>query len=148
MIKNSAGFTLVEVLLIMAIFGLIGGLSIPFYQSFQVTSQLDNTTEEIVQTIREAQIKSMSSEDLSDFGIHFGSQEYILFRGSTYAPADVYNETFEIATTMSVSTGGNNDIIFSSVDGIPNVEASILVSSNNGKNHNITINGLGVVNAN
>lgn len=147
-IKSNAGFTLVEVLLILAILGLISGLAIPFYQSFQVSSEFDNTTQEIVQTMRRAQITAMSSKSLSDYGVHFADQQYIIFRGATFNPADIYNESFEIASTLSVSTGGNDDIVFSSVSGLPNVEATIILNSTNGKNSNIIINGLGVINVN
>ncbi|XOU94293.1 MAG: prepilin-type N-terminal cleavage/methylation domain-containing protein [Candidatus Kerfeldbacteria bacterium] len=146
--RQVKGFTLIEVLLILAILGLIGGLAIPFYQSFQVTSELENTTKEITQTIRRAQITAMSSEGLSDHGIHFAGQQYILFRGAIYNPADIYNESFDLSPSLSVSTGGNDDIIFSSVSGLPNVEATITINTNNGRSNSITINGLGVPNVN
>lgn len=146
--RQVKGFSLIEVLLILAILGLVGGMSIPFYQSFQVKSELENTTKEITQTIRRAQITAMSSEGLTAHGIHFSGQQYILFRGAVYNPADIYNEAFDIASTLSVFTGGNDDIIFSSVSGIPNVEATIIINSNNGASNSITINGLGVLNVN
>ena len=143
---TNKGFTFVEVLLVIAILGVLVGLAIPFYQSFQVSSQLDNTTQEVAQTLRRAQARSMASEYFSPFGLHFESQKFVLFRGDTYIESDPFNEPVEVPGILSVSSVFGPDIVFSRVEGRPDVTGSITISTTYGKSRTININELGVIN--
>ena len=58
--KKNAGFTLLEVLLSIAIITLIAGIGIPVYLSFQVRNDLDIATAEIVQSARRVQVLSQA----------------------------------------------------------------------------------------
>jgi len=145
-VKDS-GFTFTEVLLVIGILGIIVGLAIPFYQSFQVSSQLDNTTQEIVQTLRRAQAKAMASESFSAFGVHLESQKFVLFKGDSYNPADPFNESVDLTGVLSISSGAGPDIVFSAVKGTTTDTGSITVGTSSGQSRIITINELGVINA-
>jgi len=138
------GFTFVEVLLVIGILGIIVGLAIPFYQSFQISSRLDDTTQEAIQTLRRAQLKAMASEDFSDFGVHFEPQRFVLFKGDAYNPADLLNETVNLPSVLSISPVA--DIVFSAIKGAVGGTASITIQTRSGETNTININELGVVN--
>ncbi|MFA6496781.1 MAG: hypothetical protein WCV50_06785 [Patescibacteria group bacterium] len=140
------GFTFVEVLLIIGILGATIGLAIPFYQSFQVASQLDNYSEEVAQSLRQAQLKAMASEQNSDYGLHFEAGQFSLFRGSAYSAADKYNLIIELPGTLRLDYGANQDIIFHRVSGQTGGVFSVRLITNNGKSKIININEFGVVN--
>lgn len=140
------GFTFVELLLVITILGLIVGLAVPFYQSFQVTSQLDNSTQEIVQALRRAQSQAMASEAYIAHGVHFEQSRYILFRGTTFSPADPFNETVDLPPTVIISAMSTADVQFSRVQGVAGQAASLTVSTTNGESNGITISVAGVVN--
>jgi len=145
-VRNS-GFTFTEVLMVIAILGIMAGLAIPFYQSFQISSQVDNTTQEIISTLRWAQARAMSSESLSSFGIHFESQRYVLFKGDIYNSADPSNEPISLSDVLSVNSGAGVDIIFTAISGTTTNTGLITVSATSGKPRTITINEHGVINA-
>lgn len=139
------GFTFVEVILVIGILGIIVGLAIPLYQSFQISSQLDDLTQEVVQTLRRAQQKAMASEDFSDFGVHFESQRFVLFKGNSYNPADPLNEVVNLPSVLSISPA--TDIVFSALKGTVAISTLLTIQTRNNETSTININEFGVVNA-
>jgi len=147
-IKGKYGFTLVEVMLVMGVLGIITGLAIPFYQSFQISSALDNAGQEITQALRTTQSRAMSSRGLSSQGVHFDLNKFIIFQGDIYNPADPDNEIFEVANTVDITSSGSSDIVFSVGEGLPDSQPVITITSSNNESHSISINNLGRINAN
>lgn len=147
-IKVKRGFTLVEVMLVIGILGVIVGLAIPFYQSFQISSALDNAGQEIVQVLRNTQAKAIASQGLSSHGVHFDVNQFIVFAGDIYNPADSDNEIFGLANTVDISTSGSNEIIFSAGEGLPDTQPIITITSSNNESKIISLNELGRVNVN
>ncbi len=145
--ERGAGFTFIEVLIVIALLGVIAGFAIPFYQSFQVASNLDNTAQQLVSTLRLAQARAMASESLSDFGVHFESQQYVLFKGNSYNPADPFNESYNIAGTLTISSGVGSEVVFTAVNGNTTNTGSVQISTSGGKLRTITINEMGMVDA-
>lgn len=142
--KIRGGFTLLEVMLVIGILGLIVGLAIPFYQSFQLSTQLDNTSRELMRAFRQAQTRAMASESFSAFGVHLEQQKFVVFKGDTYSVADPANEVTEMPGVVSLSSL-TSDVIFTKVKGYPNTTATVTVSTPYGESRTITINEEGVV---
>ncbi len=147
-INVKRGFTLVEMMLVIGILVIIAGLAIPFYQSFQISSALDNAGQEIIQSLRNAQSKAMSSQGLSSYGVHFDTNQFVIFKGNIYNPVDAENEIFEVANTVDITSNGSYNVVFSVGEGLPDAQPIITVTSSNNKSKSISINELGRVNAN
>src|SRR3989344_1699955 len=83
--EGGAGFTLIELIIAVAIISVVGAISIPSFISLIKTPQLNNTSEEIMGTLRLAQNKTLSSEGNSQYGIYFNAgispNQYVLFKG-------------------------------------------------------------------
>lgn len=142
--RQQSGFTFIEVLLVIGLLGLLAALAIPFYQSFQVTSELDNTTHEIISTLREAQSKAMASQGWQAWGVHFANREFILFQGSAYNPADPVNRATAVPGVLSIDAE-HKDVIFSAVNGTTSTMGKIGIRATSGRSHYLIINELGVV---
>lgn len=139
---------MVEMMLVIGILVIIAGLAIPFYQSFQISSALDNAGQEIIQSLRNAQSKAMSSQGLSSYGVHFDTNQFVIFKGNIYNPVDAENEIFEVANTVDITSNGSYNVVFSVGEGLPDAQPIITVTSSNNKSKSISINELGRVNAN
>jgi len=151
MLKKSnvkRGFTLVEVMIVIGVLGIITGLAIPFYQSFQISSALDNAGQEITQALRTAQSRAMSSQGLSSHGVHFDINRFVVFKGDIYSPVDPDNEFFEVANTVDITSSGSSNIVFSVGEGLSDSQPVITITSSNNESHSISINNLGRINAN
>ncbi|MBU0598294.1 type II secretion system GspH family protein [Patescibacteria group bacterium] len=144
--NRQRGFTFVEVLLVIGILGVVVSLSIPFYQSFQVSNQLDNISQEVAQTLRRAQNKAMASEYFSAHGVHLQAQQFILFKGDSYNPADAFNEVVDIPSSILITYNAGPDVVFSGIKGEASYAGLITITTNNGESKSISINEMGVVN--
>lgn len=132
--KSSLGFTLIELLTIITILSILTVISVSVFRLFQRESDLTNNAEEIINTLRVAQNKTLASEESSQWGVYFsisGSpQEYILFKGSDYASRDpLYDQSHKISERIEIYevdlAGGASEVIFERVVGSTDYSGSI-----------------------
>lgn len=146
MIKKNTknGFTLIEMLLVVALIVAIGTISAPVYQLLQVKNNLTVATYTIAQTLRRAQILSQSGMGDTTWGVHIVSGSVTLFKGASYAGRDTTtDEIFDVPTNITL--GGISDIIFSKLSGEPQSYGDITLTSLNNDTKTITINAKGAL---
>lgn len=139
-------FTLIEILLVIIILAVLAGSTIPLSINFYKAQQLDTNTKGVVQALRRAQLKAMSIEDDSIFGVYLTDDDYILFKGSSFSARDVsYDEVFDLPQIITVT--GIQEIAFSKFEGMPmgGLTGDIILNSN-GDSRTININEIGRVN--
>lgn len=143
-IKQKSGFTLLETLLSIAIIGLIGGIGMPVYQSFQVRNDLDIVTTTVVQSIRRAQLLSQASDGDTNYGVRVETGTITLFKGASYGARDTtYDEVFDLPA--SITPSGVDEIVYEKFTGLPQTIGSIIFTSNTNETRTITINSKGTV---
>lgn len=89
-LKNGSAFSIIELIIVLAILALVGSLSIAFYLSLQRESDIKNASEEVLNVLRIAQSQTLASQDNSQYGIYFNldSPQYTLFKGTSFATRD------------------------------------------------------------
>lgn len=143
--KKDAGFTLLEILLSIAVITLIAGLGIPVYLSFQTRNDLDIATTEIAQSIRRAQALSQAVDGDTSWGINIQNGSITIFKGTSYAARDTaFDEIFEISTNITPS--GVSEVVFTKFTGLPQTTGTSTLTSNMNETRNITINAKGTIN--
>ena len=116
------GFTLIEILLVVGISIILFSLAFPVSVTFYRNQQLESVSKEITQNLRRAQLKSVSTEQDSSFGMYFEQEKYTLFKGDSFANRDiVFDELFNLPSVITI--GGLSEIVFSKVEGLPNSTA-------------------------
>lgn len=138
------GFTLVELVLVIGILALLIVVSLPLAINFYKTRQFDVHENGIVQALRRAQLKAMSVEEDCAFGVRITSDQYVLFRGNSYAMRDsAFDEVFDLPDNLQVS--GISEIVFSKLRGIPFSTGTITLTIDN-QSEAININEMGRIN--
>ncbi len=138
------GLTLIEILLSLAIIGLIAGFSAPVYQSFMVRNDLDIATGAVAQVLRYAQTQSQAIHGDSPWGVHIGGGNITLFKGTSYASRDTdYDEETSFPSTLSAS--GLTEIVFTVLTGAPQTTGTLMFTSVNGDTRIIFVTSKGVV---
>ena len=143
--KMATGFTLIEVLLSVAIIALITGMSLPILASFNDRNDLDLTTQSIVSQLRRAQTYARGVNGDSEWGVHTQNDSVVLFKGGAFTGRDT---TYDEATPISpaISIDGLSDLIFTKLNAAPSVTGSItLTDTNTNETRSITINEKGMV---
>lgn len=142
--KNSRGFTLLEVLLVISLISFIGALGAPYFLSFQTKSDLDLTALTVAHNLRRAQLLSQGVDGDSPWGVYVQNGSITLFRGLTYATRNqTYDQIIEIAPTLSVS--GLQEVVFSKLHGEPTSTGTITLDSTINQSKSLTINSKGMV---
>lgn len=133
-----------EVLIIVGILGVLASLTLPLGLDFYKTQQLETEARAAVDILRRAQLKAIAQERDSRFGVHFGSDSYVLFQGDSFAGRDSrYDESFDFSS--AVDFGGMSEIVFSKMEGRPSVAGEVTLTSGN-NSRVININSLGRIN--
>lgn len=142
-IHSQRGFTLLEVILSLAVVAILTGLSLPVYRTLMTKNDLDVATVTVVQTLRRAQTLSIAVDGDTNWGVKVQSEGITLFKGTSYALRDsIFDETFAIPTT--ITTGGVSETIFSKLLGAPQTTGTITLSTDNDSS-SITLNSKGMV---
>jgi Tfp pilus assembly protein FimT len=120
-------FTLVEILTIVGILIVLTTLSVPAFRFFQKESDLNNSVEEIINTLRLAQNKTLSSEGASQWGVYFSTtttpHQYTLFKGTSYNDVlrdSSFDEIHKLPKSVEIyqiNLSGGNEVIFNRITG-------------------------------
>jgi len=122
---KSESFSLVEILIIIGITAVLIAIAIPSYRFFQKETDLNNSTEEIINTLRLAQNKTLASEGPSRYGVYFDAvftpDQYTLFKGTSYAsrdnPADEIHKLADSLEISEINLSGGLEVVFDRILG-------------------------------
>ena len=154
--KHASGFTLVELLIIIGLFTILSSFAVINLIRPQTKANLDATVTVLISDIKEQQLKAMIGDAGGDtpgaYGVYFGTNQYTLFKGSTYSPSDTNNFVVSFqGDATSTTTFASSQVVFSQRSG----EVASFSASNNtvtitssGDAKTITINALGTISAN
>ena len=141
--KNNAGFTLIEMMLSVAVIAIIGGISVPIYQSFQVRNDLDIAAVTTAQSLRRAQVLAEAVDGDTSWGVEIQSGNITVFKGVSYASRDTnYDEVSDVPT--SITSSGLSEVVFTKFTGLPASTGTITLTSNANETRTITINAKGM----
>jgi len=145
-LQRKGGFTLIEVLLVVALIGLLAGVGLPVFSYIQSKNNLDITGYSLAQALRRAQMLAQNGESEADWGVHIdpASKVITLFQGTNFASRSTeYDETVALAGSLDVS--GLNEIVFNAVSGEPALAGTVNLGMADGSTMQITINAKGAV---
>jgi len=155
MIKKTRGFTLIEILLIIAFLAVLFGIGVFGLFAFRKKSYLTNDVQKVANVLKIAKSKSMSFEGQSKYGVYFDNNvspnQYMLFKGENYAQRDTsYREVYQLSKETlfeDVDFGGNKELTFANVNGFPNNSGNIkiILSSDISQSSFIYVDSLGRV---
>lgn len=144
--ENNTGFTLVEVLIVIAVLSILSTVIAFDFISFRKTSNLDNNVQEFVSVLKLAQNKSLSSENYSKYGVYINTvvspNQYTLFAGDTYASNPSSYHIYYLqnnAEFYGISMGGGNEIVFDKLTGASEESGSVSIRINTDVSNNKTV---------
>lgn len=143
-LAHESGFTLVELLLSIAIITILTGVSLPVYESFVRRNDLDLTTQSIAFMLRRAETYARAVNRDSVWSVEMQASTVTLFQGTVFASRNTaYDETLSVPG--SVTLGGLAEVQFAKVTAIPNTTGSITLASTTNDTRTITVNAKGMV---
>jgi prepilin-type N-terminal cleavage/methylation domain-containing protein len=112
-----SGLTLVEILLVVAIIGLLSTFTIPLYREYQIRNDLN---------VARARVLSESSQNDTGWGFYVPAG--VLYKGSSYAKRDPkFDELYAMPST--IKTAGLFEVSYSKIKGVPSATGSIILTT-------------------
>lgn len=135
---SKKGVTLIELLLVVTITAIIGAATIPVASSFLVRNHLRNKTNELVSSLRTAQINSINGKEDRQWGVDISATEIKM-----YAVGDSsFDQVYSIPSSVTIT---QDTIIFDKLTGNPDDTLSISVTNNVGDSNTVSVNEVGIV---
>ena len=134
--KPSKGFTMIELLIVMGITAVLGGVAMSNYFGYQSSVSVDNAASELLGTLRDAQQRAISQDEQAAWGVRItavsGANDYYeLFYGDSYATGTILSRT-----TLSGDLdfyapvqGTTLEIVFTKSTGLPSNDRAIAIIS-------------------
>lgn len=144
------GFTIVEILVVLVIMIIIGGIVLTSFSGLNNAEALNTDTDTVLSMIERARTRSVSSENSIEYGIHFASTTVVLYVGKTYTAGSSTSETKNISSKVKVKsinlTGGAYDLYFNRLSGKPSATGTVVFSmfNNASTTKTITIYNTGI----
>jgi len=133
--KKNQSFTLIELLIVLSIIIIVLIISIPALKNFQKKSTLESLTDEIINTLRFSQNKTLASEKSGQYGVYFDNinapNQYILFKGIDFNSRDpTFDEIHKFSDNVriyQISLGDGKEVVFKKVTGETNTSGNIVI---------------------
>jgi prepilin-type N-terminal cleavage/methylation domain-containing protein len=147
---RNRGFTVLELLIVLAIMTILVALIVTALVKSRKSQGIDQDTETVVETLRMARDQTLSSDNASQYGVHFASSTATLFTGTTYSSGSSSNVVFTFTTSdlvMGLSlAGGGSDVIFQRLSGQTADSGTITISSpSSGFSRVVTVYNTGII---
>jgi len=146
-----AGFTIIEIIVAVAILMVISVFTLVALNTFRENQSLKNSVNETIALINQARSKTLSSQDFSQYGIHFESSRIVLFKGTIFSEPNPDNVVLTLASSIEISSisldGGGVDLVFQKLTGKTDQFGSIIfrVKNDISKTKTIDIKNTGIV---
>ncbi len=143
------GITAVETLIVISIIVLIIGIVIPRFADMRNAQILQNSTLDVYNALNKARSNTLAGLNSQSYGVHFSTNQVIIFQGTTYDSSSASNEIINLDSRSSISTislsGGGSDIYFNRIYGKPNKTATLTISVGS-FTKNVSVGALGNIN--
>jgi prepilin-type N-terminal cleavage/methylation domain-containing protein len=139
--SNNKGFTILETILVIALFSIILSISVPIYSLFQSKNDLNITKSIITNNLRRAQILSRNMASDTTWGVIINTSTVTIFQGTDYSSRiGLYDENYSFPE--KISTSGTLEYVFNKFTGEPQTTGTIELILDN-ESQFITINEKG-----
>jgi len=131
MTSSRAGFSVIEIVIVLAIMTLLLGMGLNTFITYRKTQAFQKDTETVVEILNQARAQTMASKNATQYGVHFATSTVTLFAGSSYNASSSSNSSFPLTSTDIILNitlaGGGNDVLFQRLSGETSQNGSVVI---------------------
>jgi len=117
---KNRGFTLIEIIVVLAIGAFLTGFVALSFSKVNEHEVLNTNSDLIVSILNEARSMTLSSVGDTGYGVHFDTDQVVLFRGTSYSSGAATNLPTTLNSRVAlrnISFGGGNNVVFNRLTG-------------------------------
>lgn len=142
-VRNSNGFSLLELIVVIGIVILIFNVSSSGFNSYKMHSNLELAAGGVVEAIRLAQASAQSGKGDSKWGVEILSNQVVVFKGDSYATRITSADEL-LNFSSGIVPSGISEIVFEKNSGTTVNTGDILISNSSG-GKKLSVNSFGIV---
>jgi prepilin-type N-terminal cleavage/methylation domain-containing protein len=110
------GFTVIEVLIVIGIFGILAAIGLFFSMDFFRTYSTNSEQVTLVSALSQARAQSLANINRQPHGVRVTPENYTIFSGSSF---DTRDQSFDrvLSVSSAVHPSGTTDIVFEQLSG-------------------------------
>lgn len=121
--QNEKGFTLVELLITIAIVVIIGAIGFINFANYRQRNNVKLTAQEIIALLRDAQNRAIAQDSGTSWGVQFNnpSSTYAEFSGGSFSPGSILSQS-SLPTNLIFlvpGPGTSSSVVFATLTGAP-----------------------------
>ncbi len=141
------GFTLIELSLVVAMIGILTGLSIPVLKAFTNNNNISSATSLIINELEHAKLLSQAEENDDQWGLKIEDNTVTVFKGGSYVARDSsFDHVADLPSNITIS--GDQEIVFDKFTGYVSEQKTVNLIMENDTRASISINVKGLINQN
>ena len=130
------GFTLIEMIIVVAMVITLSGLSSIYFASILSANNLDVATQIIITSLHRSQFLSQAVKEDSPWGVKINSGEVVIFKGLSYSLRDPnFDEVSKVPD--SITQLGWDEVVYSKMIGLPNITGDLTLLAAGTSDQNI-----------
>lgn len=141
---KAGGFSLAEVVVVLAIVGIIFGVSATVYKNLYRQNDLEVASGALVKSLRYASANAEQGVRNSRWGIKIADGQIVIFSGNDYVSRNAgYDIAFRYPSNLAAS--GTTEFIFEKVTGMPLIIGTTTITDQSSSTKQIYINAKGTI---
>ncbi|MBI5732533.1 prepilin-type N-terminal cleavage/methylation domain-containing protein [Candidatus Jorgensenbacteria bacterium] len=143
MYSSRAGFSVVELVIALALFGFLAAIGVPIGLDAYRHYLLDSESKSLLSVMRRAEYAAMTNAYQKSYGVVVQPTQFLIFQGASFASRDpLFDEAY--LRNSSISVVGPGEIVFRSLSGLPTVIGALSLS-NGFATQTVTVNEQGMI---
>lgn len=130
---STAGFTLLEILLSVAIITILAGFTIPIEYRVLTRYQLSEGAAKITSALHTAQLRAKAGERGTAWGVSLATETVTIYSGESFAARNTtVDEIVDLPAGVGMTSTMSTDIHFQKISGAPTHDATITIANDTG----------------
>lgn len=148
---TNRGMTLIEILIAIAIIGILGTVTFGALSPSNDQQLLRGATDRVVSVLADARARTLAASDDQQYGVHFDTDQVVLFVGDTYTAGAAGNEVEKLPRRVSITSialaDGGSEVVFARLTGAASTDGEIVLelAASPPQQRTITIDTSGIV---
>lgn len=151
MSTHTRGYTIVEILVVVLIFGLVASITFSMFSGIRSIQSLDKDAENVASYLQKARNQTVNARNNAVYSVRLATSTVTLFEGTAFVQGSSTNNVYTLSSGVAMASYSMNPatttVSFQKMTGKPSATGTVLYRLGNdaSSTRTITIHGSGLI---